>query len=132
MGATTQYVRFFFFIIGTYSTISFFNAFLQLLFPVRFGINQLLSQRCIHRQDYVRDVLPTLKYVIWHRCNLWVLQCWFTNFSTLGYSTTSVLLFFFVVFLRISAMFRGSLYSTDHSYLVVLTDDCGFFINLAV
>ena len=64
LGATTQYVRYCFLIIVTYSTISFFNTLLQLFFPAGLGINQLLSYRCVKRQDYVRDVLPTLKFVI--------------------------------------------------------------------
>ena len=48
-------------------------------------LNQLLSYRYVNRQDCVRDVLPTLKYVIWYMCNnLWVLPVLVYKFSHPG------------------------------------------------
>ena len=48
-------------------------------------LNQLLSYRCVNRQDCVRDGLPTLKYVIWYMCNnLWILPVLVYKFSHPG------------------------------------------------
>ena len=84
LGATTQYARYSFLITGTYSTVSFFSALLQLLFPVLFGINQLLSYR-------ITDVSidKTMSGMFFQLLNMWY------DIGAISRSTFPVLVYIF-------------------------------------
>ena len=117
--------------IRTYSAISFINALLQLFFPVRLGIDQLLSYRYVNRRDYVRYVLSTLEYLIRRRSNLWVLSVLVYIFPYPGlfhyFGLPLLLSGFSLDFFDVTWLF-----SSDHCYLVGVTKNCEFFIKLVV